>query len=206
LTNVSVRVRVFFDIGIGEKYAGRIIFGLYSDNVPMTCENFVQLCRGYTTGGKTIGYKNTEFHRVLPGKMLYGGDTLTGTGSSPGMSIYGPAFPDENYSVDFVQDGDLAMYSNGPNTNASQFLITLKPLQRLHGQFVCFGTVVKGMKVVRAINDQATRMGALVSPVRIINCGLYDETNPPIIPAEFSKDENLTEAEWKLLKRNRYTT
>ena len=198
--------RAFFDIGIGEKYAGRVIFGLYSDHVPLTCENFIQLCKGYSTGSKVLGYKNTEIHKVIPGKFIFGGDTITGVGTSPGMSIYGPAFPDENYSVEFVQDGDIAMYSNGPDTNASQFVITLAPMPRLHGQFVCFGTVLKGMKVVRAIADQAGRQGALVSPVRIINCGLYDDDNPPEIPAGFTKDENMTETEWKQLKTNRYTT
>jgi len=196
---------VFFDIGIGEKYAGRVIFGLYSDHVPLTCENFLQLCKGYTTGVKVLGYLNTEFYRVLPGRFIYGGDTLTGTGASPGLSIYGPAFPDENYSVDFIQDGDIAMYSEAPNSNASQFIITLAPFPRLQGRHVCFGTVVKGMKVVRAVADQATKLGVLVAPARIINCGVYDDANPPEVPAAFTKDETLTEAEWKLLKTNRYT-
>ena len=194
--------RAFFDIGIGEKYAGRIVFGLYNENVPMTCENFIQLCKGYTVGDKTLGYKNTEFYKVLPGRMIHGGDTLKGNGTSLGMSIFGPAFPDENYSVNFVQDGDIAMYTNGPNTNASQFFITLSPMQRLHGQFVCFGTVLKGMKVVRDIADQATKLGMMVAPVRIINCGIYDDTNPPPLP--LVRDENMTEAEWKL--KNRYTS
>ena len=194
------------DIGIGDKYAGRIVFGLYSDHVPMTCENFLQLCKGYVIGDKVLGYKNTEFHKINRGKSIVGGDTLTGIGKSQGMSIFGPSFPDENYSVQFVQDGDLAMHSNGPNTNASQFLITLAPMPRMHGQHVCFGTVLKGMKVVRAINDQATRLGAVVCPIRIINCGIYDDANPPGIPAEFSKDEQMSESEWKLLQTNRYTS
>lgn len=56
-----LRYRCYMDIGIGNKYAGRIIIGLYSRRVPMTCENFVQLCEGYKVGeGETerlVGYR-----------------------------------------------------------------------------------------------------------------------------------------------------
>ena len=188
---------MFFDISIGEKYAGRIIFGLYSDHVPLTCENFLQLCKGYVVGDKMIGYKNTEFYKVLPRKLIYGGDVLTGLGSSQGMSIFGSRFPDENYQMAFVQDGDLAMYSNGPNTNASQFIITLSPMPRLQGQYVCFGTVIKGMKIVRTIADQSTKLGQMALPVRIINCGVFDESHPAELPALATKELGLNEQEWR---------
>jgi peptidylprolyl isomerase len=192
----KVREKVFMDFCIGEKYAGRVIFGLYSDEVPLTCENFVQLSRGYTLpDGRTLGYKNTQIHRVVPNRLLFGGDVLTGLGASLGASIFGKRFPDENYAVPFVQDGDLAMASDGPNTNASQFLVTLAPMPRLQGQFVCFGTVLSGMTTLRAVAETTTKMGRLVHVVTIANSGLYDDAHPPPLPRV--KDPNLTEAEWR---------
>ena len=191
----KVREKVFMDFCIGEKFAGRVIFGLYSDEVPLTCENFIQLACGYKfLDERILGYKNTQIHRVVPNRLLFGGDVLTGMGASLGVSIFGKRFPDENYAVPFVQDGDLAMASDGPNTNASQFLVTLAPMPRLQGQFVCFGTVISGMKTLRAVADTTTKMGRLVHVVTIANAGIYDEASPPELPNV--KDPNLSQEEW----------
>ena len=103
----------------------------------------------------------------------------------------------------FVQDGDLAMHSNGLNTNASQFIVTLCPMTRLQGQHVCFGTVIKGMKVIREIADQATKLGRLVAPVRVINCGIYDEDNVPALPYVATVQPGLNEEEWRAEEMSR---
>lgn len=192
----KIKDKVFFDFAIGDKFAGRVIFGLYTDEVPLTCENFIQLAKGYKfPDDRTLGYKNTQIHRVVPNRLLFGGDVLTGMGASLGVSIFGQRFPDENYAVPFVQDGDLAMASDGPNTNASQFLVTLAPMPRLQGQFVCFGTVLCGMKVLRTIAETTTKMGRLVHVVKVVNCGLYEDNSPPPLPE--LKDPLLTEREWR---------
>ena len=192
----KIKDKVFFDFAIGDKFAGRVIFGLYTDEVPLTCENFIQLAKGYKfQDDRTLGYKNTQIHRVVPNRLLFGGDVLTGMGASLGASIYGKRFPDENYAVPFVQDGDLAMASDGPNTNASQFLVTLAPMPRLQGQFVCFGTVLSGMKVLRSIAETTTKMGRLVHVVKIVNCGVYEEGKAPPLPDV--KDPMMTEQEWR---------
>lgn len=84
--------KVFLDIAIGNNYAGRINIGLYSKTVPLTSENFLQLCKGYQVRDKVIGFRNTYFHQIKPGACLVGGDVITGTGRSHGLSIYGESF------------------------------------------------------------------------------------------------------------------
>jgi len=179
----EVTEKVYMDIAIGDKFAGRILIGLYGNILPMTCENFISLCRGYQIKDKMIGYKNTMFHKIKPGVAAYGGDVITGLGGNRGMSIYGPFFPDENFEAEFVQEGDLAMVNWGKNTNASQFMITFCKPTIFYGENVVFGTVMKGMKVVRQIADLGTATGRAVLPVRILDCGVYSEENPPALPA-----------------------
>jgi len=178
----TIRDKVFFDIAIGDVYAGRILIGLYSDQVPLTCENFIQLAKGYEIKDKKIGYRNTLIHKIKPGLACYGGDVLTGQGGSHGMSIFGKFFPDENFECEFVQEGDVAMNNWGENTNASQFMITFCKPKIFYGKNVVFGTVVKGMKVVRQIADLGTTTGRPVLPVRILECGLYDDNDPFPLP------------------------
>jgi peptidylprolyl isomerase len=192
---------VYFDIGIGERYAGRVIFGLYSDILPMTCENFVQLCKGYKIGDKTLGYKNTTFTSGKQGLCLFGGDTLSFSGNTNGMSIYGDKFPDESFAMSFRQDGDLAMDNTGPNTNGSKFLVSLAPMFSFNGMYVVFGTVLKGMKVIRKISEQVAKSGRMVEVVRIVDCGVYDDANPPPIPEYYVSQYNqpLSEVEWERL-------
>lgn len=178
--------KVFLDIVVGNKYAGRINIGLYTKTVPLTSENFLQLCKGYAVKDKVIGFHNTYFHQIKPGACLVGGDVLTGTGKSHGMSIYGECFPDENFDMEFLRDGDLAMINWGKNTNSSTFMITLSSQRQYYGHHVVFGTVMKGMKVVREMGELGTRVGRPVMPIRIVQCGvLEDDVEPPPPPTDF---------------------
>ena len=124
-----------------ETTMGAITVELYNDHAPKTCENFTTLAeRGY--------YNGIIFHRVIPNFMLQTGDP-TGTGRG-GSSIYGDSFPDEiSPSLKHTGAGVLSMANSGPNTNGSQFFITLAPTPWLDGKHTIFGRVKNGIRVVQ---------------------------------------------------------
>jgi cyclophilin family peptidyl-prolyl cis-trans isomerase len=122
---------------------GTIEIELFAKETPKTVENFVGLAnKGY--------YKGVIFHRVIDKFMIQGGDP-TGTGRG-GESFWGKKFNDEIVKeLVFDKEGLLAMANAGPNTNGSQFFITLAPTTWLNGNHTIFGKVIKGMDVVKAI-------------------------------------------------------
>mmetsp|Transcript_153 Transcript_153/g.363 ORF Transcript_153/g.363 Transcript_153/m.363 type:complete len:262 (-) Transcript_153:347-1132(-) len=202
----KIRDKCYLDIGIGNRYAGRIILGLYSETVPLTCENFVQLCKGYRIKDKIIGYENTHIHLIKSGCAIAGGDVIDGTGRTRGLSIYGDAFPDENFEMSFLRDGDLAMCNWGKNTNSSIWMITLSQQRAFTNHHVCFGTVMKGMRIIREIGELGTRVGRPAVPVRILQCGvLEDGKDPPGPPSAELVDDGapvMTEDEFRSLSES----
>ncbi len=130
---------------------GTIEIELFADQTPKTVENFVGLAeKGY--------YEGVIFHRVIKNFMLQAGDP-TGTGRG-GASFWGGKFEDEFVS-DLKHDtpGILSMANAGPNTNGSQFFITLVPTPWLDGKHTVFGKVINGMDVVYAIGEVKTAAG-----------------------------------------------
>lgn len=103
---------VFFDITIEGSAKGRIEMELYSQIVPKTVENFRCLCTGEKGLGrrssKLLHFKNSPFHRVIPGFMCQGGDITRHDGTG-GESIYGEKFADENFSLKHSGPGFLSM-------------------------------------------------------------------------------------------------
>ncbi|KAK9458050.1 cyclophilin-like domain-containing protein [Dipodascopsis uninucleata] len=138
-----------------ETSMGTITLELYHDHAPKTCKNFYELTRrGY--------YNGTIFHRIIPDFVIQGGDP-TGTGRG-GISIYGDSFEDEiNPSLKHTGAGILSMANSGPNTNGSQFFITLAPTPWLDGKHTIFGRVLDGMKVIQRM--ALVRTGAADRPV-----------------------------------------
>ena len=118
---------------------GQIVCDLFAKDAPKTVNNFVFLAREQF-------YDGTVFHRVLADFMIQGGDP-TGTG----LGDPGYRFNDEISNLKHNQEGRLSMANSGPNTNGSQFFITLAPVSALDGKYTLFGQVVEGMEVVRAI-------------------------------------------------------
>ena len=139
----KVTNKVFFDISIGDQPEGTIELG---EIVQKTSQNF------YVLSQRTVpeGYNNSIFHRVKKDFMIQGEDFTLGNGEG-GFSIYGESFPDENFILNHNGAGWLSMANAGPDTNGSQFFITINPPPRLDGKFVVFGKVLSGFDVVRKI-------------------------------------------------------
>jgi peptidyl-prolyl cis-trans isomerase A (cyclophilin A) len=139
---------------------GTIVCRLFDKEAPKTVANFVELAEGKrewthpTSRSKTKDplYNGTIFHRVIPDFMIQGGDPM-GTGfGGPGYQ-----FEDETKGSPhrFDKAGKLAMANAGPNTNGSQFFITVANTEWLTGKHTIFGEVVEGHDVVQKISKVA---------------------------------------------------
>ncbi len=139
---------------------GSFTVRLFADDVPNTVANFVGLAEGTkeftdprTRQKTTAPYYNDQiFHRIIEGFMIQGGDPL-------GQGVGGPGyeFADEfKHGLRHDKAGILSMANRGPNTNGSQFFITLAPTPHLDNRHSVFGEVVEGMDVIRQIGRVAT--------------------------------------------------
>ncbi len=136
---------------------GQIVVRLFEKDAPVTVANFIELAEGKrewthpVTGEKSSNklYDGTIFHRVIPDFMIQGGDPA-GTGfGGPGYR-----FQDETKGSPhkFNTPGKLAMANAGPNTNGSQFFITVAATDWLTGKHTIFGEVVEGQVVADKIS------------------------------------------------------
>ncbi len=155
LMNVSENEKLVATVNTN---VGQFEIELFADKAPKTVENFV----GLATNGK---YNGVIFHRVIADFMIQGGDP-TGTGRG-GESYWGGKFADEFHdSLRHTKPGILSMANAGPNTNGSQFFITLVPTPWLDGKHAIFGEIISGMEVVEAIGT--TQTGMMDKPVNDI--------------------------------------
>jgi peptidyl-prolyl cis-trans isomerase A (cyclophilin A) len=150
---------------------GDITVELFEERAPRTVENFLGLARHDPAAdadpapdtntwedpesGEIRGdslYEGVEFHRIIEGFMIQGGDP-TGTGrGGPGYEF------DDEFHDDLTHEGPgvLSMANSGPDTNGSQFFITLDAQSHLDGRHAVFGQVTNGMDAVEAIGSVAT--------------------------------------------------
>ncbi|HEY3210998.1 MAG TPA: peptidylprolyl isomerase [Actinomycetota bacterium] len=137
---------------------------LMPEHAPTTVNNFVELATGRRqwrdprTGQESNEplYDGTVFHRVIRDFMIQGGDP-EGTGrGGPGYNFEDECPPD---GPTFDRPGLLAMANAGPNTNGSQFFVTVAPTPWLNGKHTIFGEVIEGMDVVEHISTVSTGSG-----------------------------------------------
>ncbi|KAL6006780.1 hypothetical protein ACLOJK_032275 [Asimina triloba] len=151
----EVTHKVYFDVEIGGKPAGRIVIGLFGKTVPKTAGE-----KGSGKSGKPLHYKGSSFHRIIPSFMIQGGDFTHGNGMG-GESIYGTKFADENFQLKHTGPGYLSMANAGPDTNGSQ----------LDGKHVVFGKVLSGMDVVYKVEAEGQQSGTPKRKVAIADSG-----------------------------------
>ena len=172
---------------------GDILIQLEYKDVPVTTASLVSLAEGTNPyvdekyKGKHF-FDGLTFHRVVPGFVVQGGDP-EGTGrGGPGYQFEDEIPLKENGEVKFSHDGKgvLAMANSGPNTNGSQFYITLDTVSRLDGGYTVFGHVVKGQEVVDSIAQ-----GDVMNKIDIIRVGkdASDFDAPKIFANYFKKLE-----------------
>ncbi|KOC71330.1 Peptidyl-prolyl cis-trans isomerase D [Habropoda laboriosa] len=162
------------DIAIESEKVGRVVIQLFKDVVPRTAENFRALCtgeKGIGINGKKLHYKGSIFHKVLSQFMIQGGDIINFDGTS-GESIYGAQFEDENFNISHSVGGLLSMVNKGyPNSNSSQFVITISASTHLDNTNVVFGKVLKGMGIVLEVSKVKNANDVPIQKVHIIDCG-----------------------------------
>eukprot|EP00252_Welwitschia_mirabilis_P021849 TRINITY_DN5721_c0_g1_i1.p1 TRINITY_DN5721_c0_g1~~TRINITY_DN5721_c0_g1_i1.p1 ORF type:complete len:498 (-),score=131.95 TRINITY_DN5721_c0_g1_i1:795-2288(-) len=177
---------------------GGIDIELWPKEAPKAVRNFVQLClEGY--------YNNTIFHRIIRSFMVQGGDS-TGTGTG-GESIYGPPFADEFHSrLKFKHRGIVACANAGsPNTNNSQFFMTLDRCDWLDRKHTIFGKVTGDsifnlLKLGDVETDKDDR--PIDSPPKIISVEVLWNPFDDIIPREISRGLEVAPSE-QLEKQNK---
>lgn len=184
-----------------ETNMGDILVKFDTENAPMTTANFVALAEGKHPladeqfQGKEY-FDSLTFHRVIPKFMIQGGDP-EGTGQGgPGYQ-----FPNETDNELTHKKGVISMANAGPNTNGSQFFITVAPTAQLDGNYSIFGEVVQGQNVADSISTVPTNQAnkpndpVIIQDVKIIRKGkaAKDFNAPEVFTNTMDELENQAE-------------
>lgn len=178
INDTKGRSYCYMEIRLGEDIPQRVIFQLFTDIAPDSCENFRKLCAGSFTNkkGEKLTYKNTEFHRIVQGAFVQGGDLSKLGISKAGQSIFDGYFPDETFEVKHDAVGLLGYCKkNGLKyTNECQFYVTTgAPLSFMDGKYVVFGRVVQGMRAFRQMEKMDCLNERPKDKIEISDCGEY---------------------------------
>ncbi|XP_074804315.1 putative inactive peptidyl-prolyl cis-trans isomerase-like 6 isoform X2 [Natator depressus] len=183
----SKHVFVYLDIAIQEQPTGTLLFELYSDMCPKTCENFRSLCTGEagtSRSGLELTYKESVFHRLVKNGWIQGGALCNGWEFTEGLlaltcyiirSLFSSSLvlsTDENFSIPHNKKGILGMANKGRHSNGSQFYITLQPTPYMDKKYVAFGQLIEGTEVLQKLEDVSTYNERPVVECKIINCGV----------------------------------
>ena len=140
-----------------ETNMGEIHINVDADKAPITAKNFIDYV-------EDDFFKDTIFHRVIPGFMAQGGDPLGNGRGSPGYKYAG----EYSDSVKHTKGGLLSMANSGPNTDGSQFFLTFKATPWLDGKHTIFGKVIQGMDVLEKIEKLGSRSGKVSEKVLML--------------------------------------
>jgi len=166
-----VNPRVFFDVAIEDKPAGRVEFVLYALESPRAAENFRAMCTGEHGGKKS--FSGMAFYRII--------DRFIDQAGVHGVnSVWDVPFDDDPEGLKLKHDrpGLLSAANSGPNTNSGHFSIVVAPAPHLDGSYTIFGEVVAGMDTVEAVNkltvpgkDRPTGKAVVVRAGCLSACG-----------------------------------
>ncbi|PAA59011.1 hypothetical protein BOX15_Mlig021795g3 [Macrostomum lignano] len=189
----KVTEEVWFEVeikdldGPGDDFTGKFTIGVFGEDAPATAMNFVALAKGWRSAkGDVLHYKGTPVHRVVPDFVVQMGDVTRKDGTG-GASIFGKSFNDEPFILSHRSPGWVAMANHGPDTNGSQFYITLTKARWLDKHHVVFGKILRGFDVVNTIGEVPTnsKNAQPKRKIRIIDCGVVSIKKPYVL----SKDE-----------------
>mmetsp|Transcript_34083 Transcript_34083/g.109376 ORF Transcript_34083/g.109376 Transcript_34083/m.109376 type:complete len:582 (-) Transcript_34083:1469-3214(-) len=177
----------------------KVVLRVFADACPRTARNFLSLCAGdrgvSKNSAKKLHYKNCKVVRVVKDFMIQAGDVVCDDGTS-GESIYGRFFDDEHFKLKHDKPGVLSMANKGPNTNASQFFITVDEAPHCDGKSVAFGCVVAGMDVVHEIANRDTESDESDKPksdVLIVDCGALSKDDAELAMVLEEESKRFTE-------------
>lgn len=177
---IGTKLKVFLNINY-DGTVHRIVVELNAEITPNTAYNFKCLCTGERGVGELTGrpltLKGTTFHRIVDGMCVQGGD-IEGSDGFGGESVYGGEFNDENFTIKHDAAGIVSMGNQGPNSNTSQFFITLAPSPHLDGENVAFGRVVEGMELISLLGSVPVNEDSRpTQDIEITDCGIVNLVN-----------------------------
>lgn len=164
---------VYFKLEKNNKYYGTIDIGLFGNKAPKSINNFICLA----SNENIKSYKNSVLNKIVPNYIISLGQLKEGRDNKDFISIYDNAYiEDEMGDNRFCEPGLVALCNKGsPNTNVSQFFITLDDLPMFNDKFIVIGRVLKGLDSLNYIaNEVGTLNGTPLETINISDCGIYN--------------------------------